>query len=522
MTLGTGKDEQGLARLSSASAVALPLRVLLTGAALLALIEVARRLGIVATLAAMPDPKNLALLAALMVVGAGLTILAFLWWLSARHFRLLGTGPADAATLAALRDLPLGLPEGTVRAILALIVGVVGLSLLVFSGVLNLKPEVAGYVNGIVTGVFGFYFGNRAAGASSAARLAADGQARLADASERVGAAKQSAEAAREDATRARQAGAQAQAALADARTAARVDETGRLVVALRRHLPLAKAALDLARELPPGTLPDAAKSLVEQADTLLEAVAKAAPEAIDEDALARLGAARDALTGEKGPLAALINTAAPILSGLPIPGAAALAGLLAIGSRLGSAEFQRWQARVLAAPLGQGLIVFGTLTPELLRAALADAPILRAALGSIDPPGARDAFLANAILADDAAERLVAHFKDAGLGDLDQARRGIEELRQALLALIGADDITDASIASMRATFENAAGSAFKPAAGLSREMVEAATARAASASRRDDQADPALAALHALILLVGQARGQHPDLAEMLADLT
>ncbi|NDG50871.1 MAG: hypothetical protein EBY30_17995, partial [Rhodospirillales bacterium] len=92
----------------------------------------------------------------------GLAFAGFLWWLAARSFALLGQPGTTPEHIAALRDLPMGLPEGTVRAILALIVGVVGLPLLLFAAALNLSDAVAGYVNGIIAGVFGYYFGARA------------------------------------------------------------------------------------------------------------------------------------------------------------------------------------------------------------------------------------------------------------------------------------------------------------------------------------------------------------------------
>ncbi|MCW8085062.1 hypothetical protein [Sabulicella glaciei] len=63
--------------------------------------------------------------------------------------------------VAALRDLPMALPEGTVRAVLALVAGIVGLPLLLFSQALALNEAVAGYANGIIAGVFGYYFGAR-------------------------------------------------------------------------------------------------------------------------------------------------------------------------------------------------------------------------------------------------------------------------------------------------------------------------------------------------------------------------
>ena len=53
------------------------------------------------------------------------------------------------------------------RAVIALIVGVVGLPLLMYTDVLNLSDAVAGYVNGIIIGVFSYYFGSRSSSADA-------------------------------------------------------------------------------------------------------------------------------------------------------------------------------------------------------------------------------------------------------------------------------------------------------------------------------------------------------------------
>ncbi|MFL1464389.1 hypothetical protein ACI6QG_19465, partial [Roseococcus sp. DSY-14] len=115
------------------------------------------------------------LLAALLVFLTGTGFAAFLWWLSARSFALLRDPATTPDQVAALRDLPLALPEGTVRAVLALIVGIVGLPILLFSQALALDAAIAGYVNGIIAGVFGYYFGARSThGDAQAARRAQD------------------------------------------------------------------------------------------------------------------------------------------------------------------------------------------------------------------------------------------------------------------------------------------------------------------------------------------------------------
>ncbi|WMJ65281.1 hypothetical protein RBI80_24765 [Klebsiella variicola] len=81
---------------------------------------------------------------ALIVFLVGTGMVSFLWWLSSRYFRLLGCAGENIDKVAQLKDLPMGLPEGTVRAVLALIVAVVGLPLLLFSSQLSASRRLPG------------------------------------------------------------------------------------------------------------------------------------------------------------------------------------------------------------------------------------------------------------------------------------------------------------------------------------------------------------------------------------------
>jgi hypothetical protein len=134
-----------------------PLKLLLTGLAAVSVLFCARLAG-VGPGVLLSSPGSLA---AVLIFLVGLAFAGFLWWLAARCFTLLRDPATTPGQLSALRELPLALPEGTVRALLALIVGVIGLPLLLFSQALALNDAIAGYVNGIIAGVFGYYFGAR-------------------------------------------------------------------------------------------------------------------------------------------------------------------------------------------------------------------------------------------------------------------------------------------------------------------------------------------------------------------------
>ena len=179
----------------------------------------------------------------------GLAFAGFLWWLAARSFALLGQPGTTPEHIAALRDLPMGLPEGTVRAILALIVGVVGLPLLLFAAALNLSDAVAGYVNGIIAGVFGYYFGARATTPDAQANR------RVAEA---LGQEQRAHETLRQNTATAIEA-----ATEAATRPAREADAMARL----ERHLSLATELVEnFGPAMPPGLLPAEAPAMLRRA----------------------------------------------------------------------------------------------------------------------------------------------------------------------------------------------------------------------------------------------------------------
>lgn len=218
-----------------------PLAILLSGLAAVAVLAAAQRAGVsLGPLLSAPSQ-----LAALLVFLTGIGFAAFLWWLASRCFALLRDPATTPEQVAALRDLPLGLPEGTVRALLALIVGVVGLPLLLFSQALALDAAIAGYVNGIIAGVFGYYFGARSTtGEAQATR-------RMGDALE--------AERRTSEELRAREAAARDEA-----------DKPARLAAAasrLERQAGIARVVLErVAPLLPAGTIPDTAREALRAA----------------------------------------------------------------------------------------------------------------------------------------------------------------------------------------------------------------------------------------------------------------
>ncbi|MDB5378231.1 MAG: hypothetical protein JWR00_2677, partial [Rubritepida sp.] len=232
------------------SFLATPLKILLIGLSGVTVLFCARLAGIG------PGPLLSApgTLAALLVFLVGIGFAAFLWWLASRCFTLLRDPATTPEQMAALRDLPLALPEGTVRALLALIVGVIGLPLLLFSQTLALNDAIAGYVNGIIAGVFGYYFGARSTTpeAQAARRLgdALEGQ-------QRANESLRTSEAAARDAA-------------AQAGQPSRIAEA---MATLERQLSVARILVQrLGPALPAGVLPPQAEAWLNDAEQALGA----------------------------------------------------------------------------------------------------------------------------------------------------------------------------------------------------------------------------------------------------------
>lgn len=482
------------------------------------------------------DSSGLRMVVAVLIFGVGIASAVFLWWLSARFFRLIESKTLDTAGLAAMKDLPMGLPEGTVRAVLALVVAVVGLPLLLFSNVVGMDAAIAGYVNGIITGVFGFYFGTRTTGMptqavdkiTEASREAMEQTKSAAAAKEAATQAQATAEVARQQLDAAQQ---QASETTGQLDRASKFDAT---LSTLKRHLGLSKTLLQtFGPLLPKGLLPDGLDKTIDMAEHAVNAVQGVTAATATADQLTALTEAFDALTGEgQSPLSALVKRAAPLLQGvLPvIPGlgaAAGLATLLGLGVKLGSSQFQRWRARVLAAPLAQGLIEFGALSPELVRSALNQSPLLIGKLGE-QPPGIVNGILLDAVLRDDGPQRLLAAYGPAGTetaGLLTEADvdTGLAELRKALLALYGSGDVQDSALNQVKAALANARNPELATAAVQSltprdaNRLIDAVSGVSAKPGVPWDQA----AAFDALVMLTDSARRDNVDLVRAIAEV-
>jgi hypothetical protein len=483
------------------------------------------------------NPSWAEMFVAMLVFGAGISLVVMLWWLTARFFRLLESRTVDAATMAVIKDMPMGLPDGTVRAILALVVAMVGLPMLVFQGVLNLEPEIAGYINGIVAGVFGFYFGTRTSGvpANAVDRMADAHQTAIrkteeaADAKVQAANAQGAIEAAETSAARVTSA---ATEQVQRARDAAGFDDN---LSKVERHLALARTIVkDFATALPPGLIPPGTGEMLADAEQTVAALRSVTSATATREQVDQLATITGTLAGSASPLATLLKNAAPLLANvLPLPGLGQLARLvtlLGVGARLGSSQYLRWRARVLAAPVGQRLVEFGTVTPELIHAALQQAPRLAHALAPRDQDKV-ELELANMIASPDAAGMLLAAFGPQGsiapdlVPDAAAAQAGIAQLQQALLALYAANDVQPETVQQVADAVAQPALPELAELSSTLRAMAPATLNQlvdsVAGLSADKDLPEDQRAAFDALVSLVDAARRQHIDLLAAIAEL-
>jgi hypothetical protein len=390
-------------------------------------------------------PGDLPLLGFILFVAAiAFGLGRFAWQLRRDFLGLLATAPREpggADRLEILRDAPAGMPQGSVRAVLAIAIVLVTLPALVLAQALGLAGT--GELGTILGGVIGFYFGSRGTGGEAeTARRQTDAALREAEA----------ARGARSDAEQRAEAAnvAAASAAATGARDAA--EATSRLAD-LRRHAAEGAAVVRAVGALLPGgaAAPAIEAALADPSPASLAGAVQAAATALQEagegtELATRLQGALEAVAATAGAvrtvqgvladptperLAAAIAAAAsaagrhgdgglgavlapalgtlgqvmklPGLAGaLGVAGPAGLVGGLLLGAwqaaRLGRQHYLRWMARVLDRPVSRDLFPAGEWDGEAARALIADVPRLAAALAPRLAPDAPQAGAAEAL----------------------------------------------------------------------------------------------------------------------------
>jgi hypothetical protein len=358
---------------------------LLTGSVPLAMARPAQAATEAATGASLAMPLFMAFV---VLVAAGLG--RYAWQLRQDYVRLIVTAPHEPGApdrLAMFRDSPFGLPEGSVRGLLALLIVLLGLPALVLSGALGLGST--GEIGTILGGVLGFYFGARSAGGETS-RVSAP-------AAPPPGPLATTAAVVREVAGDTPM-GARVASALETAQAASGTIDAVRTAIAQPTSAHLATALTEAAQFLDP----------------------RSAPGGGLQPALAALGAAM-----RLPALAGALGAATP----------AGLAAGVLLGAwqaaRQGRDHYARWMARILDRPVPPELMPLGAWDGEAARAVIGAEPALAAALADrLDPAAPQDA----------AAEALARLLGPDGAAWLDAAAPGAfadPASRDAALALL-------------------------------------------------------------------------------------
>jgi uncharacterized membrane-anchored protein YhcB (DUF1043 family) len=435
----------------------------------------------------------------------GLSFAAFLWWLCSRHFALIrGMSSSDAASaFANLKDTPMALPEGTVRAVIALIVGVVGLPLLMHSDVLNLSTAVAGYVNGIIIGVFSYYFGSRNSGADAQTTR------------QTVKLLGESEEDKRKLETQVSTLGGQvdqAQSALLTTETRTKLaDDLQRL----QEHVSGAEMLIEaLGPVLPKGLIPEGAAEALQKAKLTVGAVQGLETDGFTCETMKQVADATEGLLG-KSPVVELLKSAAtmmPVISGLPPVAVVALA--LGTARQLGSDQYRRWVARVLNAPYDPQIISHGQVSATSAAIALQQCPIFKKAFSAqlLNPAFVSD--LLTQVLSDEGAGEMWAQYGEdtnrfASRGELEN---GLLEFRSVLLWDQSSQDITPEQIQNALAPLT---GTTLVPTVMPSLNTVNEVLKQIGQPGNHDE---PHIA-MEALILWVGYMRKINIDPVPLLA---
>jgi hypothetical protein len=215
-------------------------------------------------------------------------------------------------------------------------------------------------------------------------------------------------------------------------------------------------------------------------------------------------------------PLAPLLRAAASLLpAGTALGPIGAIATVIGLGWHFGAAEYQRWRARVLAAPFAPQLFDAGLITPSSAELRMEACPIFAQAFKDVK---ARPGFFADLLALishDDAGLRLWAEYgADAARfpGGQAELEAGLQEFRAALLADLSARDATPEKIAAALAPLAPSLGAL--PSVDQVNRLMDAA------GKAGQDQPE-ARAAFEALVMLTGHLRDRKLDPVRLMAEV-
>ncbi len=410
----------------------------------------------------------------------------------------------------------MGLPEGTVRAVLALIVAVVGLPLLLFSSQLSASPGDCRVSQWHYYRRFGYYFGTGAAASTATTNNI-------------VASAQQAAQEQTRQAERAQNDADQKMELAEKIQSTADVDS---LLDKTQRQLALAKALLAMlpqTNSLPTGlgdVLPGDLNNTITRAESIINALRNLSKKDVTPDQLDELNQVVNILTGATSPLSVLLSKAAPLVAPAmpacrPHRGDRDAAGCrrlnwVPISSSAGALAY--WQPRWPKGWLKAG----HSPSPDPCRPGERPSSHPFAAR----PPAEVDSVLANVLAADDPVSVLNEAYGPNGnvaadiVHDGEEATSIVTALQQSLLALYGKGDITEEIASKVRASLTSPAsqalGAASAALSNLSATDINQLINLVSGVSSMVTNPADSRAAFDLLIMLVDAARRANVDFVQ------
>ena len=357
-------------------------------------------------------------------------LLFYAWGLRQQLMEMVRNSPPEtsASNLAAFNQLPMGLPSGTIRAILALIV-VFGSIIFLAMSLLDSSVQFPQTLSGILGAVLGFYFGKTglvdgAAAVNAVTAATTDTRnavAAAADATKTAQDAKDSATALQGQLDTAT-----AQVSQAQSDKAAALVTVGTLA---NTHLDSIQTGLQQAASLGStlaGMLPGDAGRDIGVAAATLNSTLKTVTDLRQGDigtAVAQAGELFTAMQSNQPVVQVLKQAAsafAPVIGTL-FPPAALVTTIIGIGSKLSAAAYARWIARIMDAPYTPEQFSPSVLDSTGAQAALQQVPALATAFAAM-LRGGDNAGVMNVVktaLADDPVAALTQAFPHE-LGTMD------------------------------------------------------------------------------------------------------
>ena len=272
---------------------------------------------------------------------------------------------------------------------------------------------------------------------------------------------------------------------------------------------------------LPAGLIPDQLAKLISQGKEFLPR-AKAAQTSggISSDFVGQLTSFANTLIGGTG-LSGLLGKAAGAIPQMLGIGAGPVGLIMSLGYGLGKEEYQRWRARILAAPWDPAVISPGLFTGTSAQMVLPDCPIFNAAFQTTaDQQPGFYVDLLNDALAVDAIDRMWAKYGSNAtmFANRDVLQEGIVQFRLALLGNKSAEDISVTDLTDTVAKLNESANPDLRPGNAPSLiDLNKALDLGLATQVVPDDSK----AALHGLVLLVEEARKSEIDFPKLLTEI-